>query len=263
LWTKKREMGDEDENNVENTRRYEKSGVWLVWLDWEDLMSVLWHTGSVLIPVILGMVNWLAHEIISSPGISSWFAASSVISLFLVFNSTITQEHEVKSSLSISPCHDEESPLKNCHPIVWWYGADAEADTCVGAGGGGGSYPILCVLLHSSPCLQFIVVCVESLNCHMSVEMEGSGEELCNLAGMSGDLGWIGFCPTLIRVHTVWIKNNNESTPSTPYTETVYTEYCTHRVLHHGIIACQLLPASLISRWTRLNWIFYISLVLS
>jgi hypothetical protein len=27
LWTKKREMGDEDENNVENTRRYEKSGV--------------------------------------------------------------------------------------------------------------------------------------------------------------------------------------------------------------------------------------------
>jgi hypothetical protein len=27
LWTKQREMGDEDENNVENTRRYEKSGV--------------------------------------------------------------------------------------------------------------------------------------------------------------------------------------------------------------------------------------------
>jgi len=27
LWTRKREMGDEDENNVENTSGYEKSGV--------------------------------------------------------------------------------------------------------------------------------------------------------------------------------------------------------------------------------------------
>jgi len=29
LWTRKREMGDEDENNMENTSGYEKSGVQL------------------------------------------------------------------------------------------------------------------------------------------------------------------------------------------------------------------------------------------
>jgi hypothetical protein len=27
MWTRKREMGDEDENDVEDTSRYEKSGV--------------------------------------------------------------------------------------------------------------------------------------------------------------------------------------------------------------------------------------------
>jgi hypothetical protein len=27
MWTRKREMGDEDENDMENTSRYEKSGV--------------------------------------------------------------------------------------------------------------------------------------------------------------------------------------------------------------------------------------------
>ena len=29
LWTRKREMGDEDENDVDDTRAYEKSGVQL------------------------------------------------------------------------------------------------------------------------------------------------------------------------------------------------------------------------------------------
>jgi len=29
LWTRKREMGDEDENHMENTSGYEKSGVGL------------------------------------------------------------------------------------------------------------------------------------------------------------------------------------------------------------------------------------------
>jgi len=33
-------MGDEDENNVEDTTRYEKSGVQLALLRWEDLVSV-------------------------------------------------------------------------------------------------------------------------------------------------------------------------------------------------------------------------------
>jgi hypothetical protein len=36
------------------------------------------------------------------------FSSSSPISVFLVHNSTIIAEHKVKSSLSISPCHDHE-----------------------------------------------------------------------------------------------------------------------------------------------------------
>jgi hypothetical protein len=39
---------------------------------------------------------------------STSFSSSSPISLFLVRNSTIIAEHKVKSSLSISPCHDHE-----------------------------------------------------------------------------------------------------------------------------------------------------------
>jgi len=45
----------------------------------------------------------------SYPLISSIsFSSSSTISLFLAHNSTIMAEHKVKSSLSISPCHDHE-----------------------------------------------------------------------------------------------------------------------------------------------------------
>jgi len=39
---------------------------------------------------------------------STSFSSSSPISLILVHNSTIIAEHKVKSSLSISPCHDHE-----------------------------------------------------------------------------------------------------------------------------------------------------------
>jgi hypothetical protein len=39
---------------------------------------------------------------------STSFSSSSPISLLLVHNSTIITEHTVKSSLSISPCHDYE-----------------------------------------------------------------------------------------------------------------------------------------------------------
>jgi len=45
----------------------------------------------------------------SNPLVSSTsFSSSSPISLLLVHNSTIIAEHNVKSSLSISPCHDHE-----------------------------------------------------------------------------------------------------------------------------------------------------------
>jgi len=65
--TRKREMGDEDENDIEDTSGYEKSGVQLAWLCWEDLVSVLFHDGSGLVPAVSAMVNWLAHEILQFP----------------------------------------------------------------------------------------------------------------------------------------------------------------------------------------------------
>jgi len=40
LWTSKRVVGDEDENDVEDMSGYEKSGVGLACLGWEDLVSV-------------------------------------------------------------------------------------------------------------------------------------------------------------------------------------------------------------------------------
>jgi hypothetical protein len=38
LWKRKREMGCEDANDVENTSGYKKSGVQLTRLGWEDLI---------------------------------------------------------------------------------------------------------------------------------------------------------------------------------------------------------------------------------
>jgi len=76
MWMKKREMGDEDENNVEDTSRYEKSGVRLAWLGWEDLVSVELDSGSGLVPAVSGMVNWFAHKILLSPSFSWWFVPS-------------------------------------------------------------------------------------------------------------------------------------------------------------------------------------------
>jgi len=76
MWMRKREMGDEDENDVEDTSGYDKSGVWLAWLGWEDLISVLLHAWSGLVSAVSGMVNWLAHEILLSPSFSWWFVPS-------------------------------------------------------------------------------------------------------------------------------------------------------------------------------------------
>jgi len=90
LWTRKREMGDEDENDMEDTSGYEKSGVRLAWLGLEDLVPVLLPPGSGLVPAVSGMVIWLAHEILLSPSFSWCFPPSPLISLFLVLNSTIT-----------------------------------------------------------------------------------------------------------------------------------------------------------------------------
>jgi len=64
LWMRKREKGDDDDNDMEDTSGYEESGVRLAWLRWEDLVSGLLHAGSGLVPAVSGMVNWLAHEIL-------------------------------------------------------------------------------------------------------------------------------------------------------------------------------------------------------
>jgi len=90
LWTREREMGDEDEHDMEDMSGPEKSGVRLAWLGLEVLVLWLLPAGSVLVPAALGMVNWLAHEILLSPSFSWWFRPSPLISLFLVLNSTIT-----------------------------------------------------------------------------------------------------------------------------------------------------------------------------
>jgi len=42
---------------------------------------------------------------------STSFSSSSPISLFLIHNSTVIAEHKVKSSLTISPCHDHQFTL--------------------------------------------------------------------------------------------------------------------------------------------------------
>jgi len=90
LWTRKREMGDENENDMEDTSGPEKSGVRLPWLGLEDLVLVLLATRSGLVPAVLGMDNLLAQEILSSPSFSWWFPPSPLISIILVLNSTIT-----------------------------------------------------------------------------------------------------------------------------------------------------------------------------
>jgi len=57
-------MGDEDENDVEDTSGYEKSVIQLACLGCEQLRSVWLHARSGLVPAVSGMVNWLAHEIL-------------------------------------------------------------------------------------------------------------------------------------------------------------------------------------------------------
>jgi len=64
LLTRKRGMGDEEENDMEDMSGPEKSGVRLARFGLEDLISVLLPAGSGLVPAVLGMVNWLAHKIL-------------------------------------------------------------------------------------------------------------------------------------------------------------------------------------------------------
>jgi len=50
LWTRKKEMGDEDENEMEDPSGPEKSQVKLAWLGLDELEVVLLPTRSRLVP---------------------------------------------------------------------------------------------------------------------------------------------------------------------------------------------------------------------
>jgi hypothetical protein len=58
LWTRKRDMGDEAQNDVDDRSGYEKSEVELGRWSCEDLVSVLLHAASGLIPVVSGKVQF-------------------------------------------------------------------------------------------------------------------------------------------------------------------------------------------------------------
>jgi len=77
----------------------------------EDLVSVYLPTRSGVLPAISGMINWLPPEILFSLSFSWWIPHSPLITQFLVLNSTITWEYEVRSSLSITPSSQHELPL--------------------------------------------------------------------------------------------------------------------------------------------------------
>jgi len=57
LWTTKREMGDADENDMEDTSGYEKSAERPARLGLDDLVSVFLPAGSRLVPAVSGMVK--------------------------------------------------------------------------------------------------------------------------------------------------------------------------------------------------------------
>ena len=57
VWTRKREMRDEDESDMGDTSSYEKFGVQQPWLGLEDLVWVLLPAILYLVPAVSGMVN--------------------------------------------------------------------------------------------------------------------------------------------------------------------------------------------------------------
>ena len=87
---------------------------------------------------------------------------------------------------------------ESSHPYEWRYGAGANGDSGAGSGGSG----LISSLFFSG--LAYVLVF------HLSVGMKGSGGELRHLSGLPRGGGDIGFCHTLIRVHTVWINQTNK-----------------------------------------------------
>jgi len=63
----------------------------------------------------IGNGNFTRTQISLIPSSSWWFPPSPLISPFLVLNSTITEAHKVKLSLSISPCQNHELTLSTAY----------------------------------------------------------------------------------------------------------------------------------------------------
>jgi len=63
-------MEEKVENCIEDTRGYENSGVRCAGLSCHDLISLISHTASGLVPAVSRMVNSLAYMILVSPSFS-------------------------------------------------------------------------------------------------------------------------------------------------------------------------------------------------
>jgi len=102
-------------------------------------------------------------------------------------------------------------------PNEWRYGGGAEADSGAGGSGNGGIYPFLFVPFLVSACVQHRFSFVRSLNVDIYISRDDSvaGGELRHPAGSLTGGGGIRSCQNLIRVHTVWINNNNNRVSST------------------------------------------------
>jgi len=70
---RERVMRDKNGYNMDDTSGYEMSGVRLAWLGLEDLVSEFLPSRSGVVPAVLGMVNWLSHEVHPSPSFYWWF----------------------------------------------------------------------------------------------------------------------------------------------------------------------------------------------
>jgi hypothetical protein len=103
-----------------------------------NLPSPIWQ---VRVPIrrvitpILGLLNPIRQVvplISQSPLVSSTSSSSSSpISLFLVHNFTIIAEHKVKSSLSISPCHDHELTPSTAYTEYQYTPSTASTQDCL------------------------------------------------------------------------------------------------------------------------------------
>jgi len=136
FWTTKSQIGDKDENNMQDTRGFEKSGEPLVLLGVEDHVSLWIPAGSGLVPAESDIVNWLAHEIFKLPvshhDFSHIFWSLSFLCTtqpspknktlshpFQTYFSIILSWHWVQDAPSIASSQDRQSAAPSQFLISW------------------------------------------------------------------------------------------------------------------------------------------------